>query len=147
MPSRGRERVGRSTSSACKSASRMTKANIKSVLILQPQDLKVVIDMRTAIDLVEQGYGEATAFPLINAPRRRVHSRKNVRVSSFPGGIDGLSVIGSLTRAESLAHDEKSQVFPYREHPVYLLWNSETSAHEAIMIGEILEKTICFSGI
>jgi len=125
----------------------MTKPNTKSVLILMPQDLKDVIDMRTAIDLVEQGYHEAGEFPLINAPRRRVHSRKNVRVSSFPGGIDGLSVIGSLTRAESLSHDEKSQVFPYREHPVYLLWDSETSELQAILIGEILEKTVGFSGI
>jgi ornithine cyclodeaminase len=120
---------------------------MKSVLILRPQDLKDVIDIATAIDLVEQGYREASQFPVINAPRRRVHSRKNVRVSSFPGGIDGLGVIGSLTRAESLRHDAANQVFPYREHPVYLLWDSETSELEAILIGEITEKRIGFSGI
>ena len=105
----------------------MTKANVKSLLVLRPQDLKDVVTMGEAIDLVEQGYREASEFPLINAPRRRVHSRKNVRVSSFPGGIDGLGVIGSLTRAESVAHDPKNQVYPYREHPVYVLWDSETS--------------------
>jgi ornithine cyclodeaminase len=120
---------------------------MKSVLLLRPQDLAGVIDMAKAIDLVEQGYREAAEFPLINAPRRRVHSRRNVRVSSFPGGIDGLGVIGSLTRAESLRHDEKSQVFPYREHPVYLLWDSGTSELEAILIGEITERRIGFSGI
>lgn len=97
--------------------------------------------------MVEQGYREASEFPLINAPRRRVHSRKNVRVSSFPGGIDGLGVIGSLTRAESVKHDPKNQVYPYRKHPVYVLWDSETSELEAILIGEIAEKSIGSSGL
>lgn len=125
----------------------MTKRNVKSVLLLGPQDLARSIAMAQAIDLVEQGYREASAFPLINAPRRRVHSRSNVRLSSFPGGIDGLGVIGSLTRAESLKHDAANQIFPYREHPVYLLWDSKTSELRAILIGEITEKRIGFSGI
>ena len=75
------------------------------VLLLRPQEIKDVIDIKQAIDLVEQGYREAQGFPIINAPRRRVHSRKNVRISSFPGGVDGLGVIGSLTRGEQVAHD------------------------------------------
>jgi alanine dehydrogenase len=125
----------------------MAKANVKSVLILRPQDLVDVVTMGEAIDLVEQGYREASEFPLINAPRRRVHSRKNVRVSSFPGGIDGLGVIGSLTRAESVAHDPKTQVYPYREHPVYVLWDSQTSELQAILIGEIAEKSIGSAGL
>ena len=49
------------------------------VLLLRPQDIADVIDMGKAIDLVEQGYREAQDFPLVNAPRRRVHSRKNAR--------------------------------------------------------------------
>ena len=98
------------------------------VLLLRPQEIKDVIDMKQAIDLVEQGYREAQGFPIINAPRRRVHSQQNVRISSFPGGIDGLGVIGSLTRGEQVAHDPRSQEYPYREHPVYLLWDSQTRA-------------------
>ena len=125
----------------------MTRANVKSVLILRPQDLKDVVTMAEAIDRVEQGYREASEFPLINAPRRRVHSRQNVRVSSFPGGIDGLGVIGSLTRAESVKHDPGNQVYPYREHPVYVLWDSATSELQAILIGEIAEKSIGTAGL
>jgi hypothetical protein len=79
------------------------------VLLLRPQEIKDVIDMKQAIDLVEQGYREAQGFPIINAPRRRVHSRKNVRISSFPGGVDGLGVIGSLTRGEQVMHDSTSR--------------------------------------
>jgi ornithine cyclodeaminase/alanine dehydrogenase-like protein (mu-crystallin family) len=62
------------------------KGNNYDVLLLRPQDIADLIDMSKAIDLVEQGYREAQDFPLINAPRRRVHSRGNVRISSFPGG-------------------------------------------------------------
>ena len=58
------------------------------VLLLRPHEITDVIDMAQAIDLVEQGYREAHGFPIINAPRRRVHSRSNVRISSFPGGVD-----------------------------------------------------------
>jgi ornithine cyclodeaminase len=117
------------------------------VLLLRPQDITNVIDIAQAIDLVEQGYREAQGFPIINAPRRRVHSRNNVRISSFPGGVDGLGVIGSLTRGEQVAHDPTSQDYPYREHPVYLLWNAETAALQCIMIGEITEKRVGFSSL
>ena len=116
--------------------------NRKSVLLLRPQDLTDVITIGEAIDLVERGYREASEFPIINAPRRRVHSRKNVRVSNFPGGVDGLNVIGSLTRAESVNNDPEHQVYPYREHPVYLLWDSTTAQLDAILIGEITEKRV-----
>jgi ornithine cyclodeaminase/alanine dehydrogenase-like protein (mu-crystallin family) len=122
-------------------------ANAKSVLFLGPPDVKDVIGMAEAIDLVERGYREAAEFPIGNAPRRRVHSREGVRVSSFPGGVDSLGIIGSLTRAESVAHDPKNQIYPYREHPVYLLWDSRTSALLAIIVGEITEKRVGFSSV
>lgn len=117
------------------------------VLLLRPQEIKDVIDIKQAIDLVEQGYREAQSFPIINAPRRRVHSKNNVRISNFPGGVDGLGVIGSLTRGEQVVHDSTSQEYPYREHPVYLLWNSQTAQLQCIMIGEITEKRVGFSSL
>ncbi len=120
-------------------------ANSNTILLLRPQEIKDVITMDRAIDLVEQGYKEAISFPIINAPRRRVHSKKNVRVSNFPGGVDGLGVIGSLTRAELVSNDPSNQVYPYREHPVYLLWDSETAHLQAILIGEITDKRVGFS--
>jgi ornithine cyclodeaminase/alanine dehydrogenase-like protein (mu-crystallin family) len=125
----------------------MAGSNLKSVLFLGPSDVTGIMEMGTAIDLVEQGYAGAAEFPIINAPRRRVHSRHGVRVSNFPGGVDALGIIGSLTRAESVAHDPKSQIYPYREHPVYLLWDSETSHLKAIMVGEITEKRVGFSSL
>jgi ornithine cyclodeaminase/alanine dehydrogenase-like protein (mu-crystallin family) len=126
---------------------RSMTVNIKQVLLLRPQDVKDVIDIGTAIDLVEQGYSEATARPMINAPRRRVHSKANVRVSNFPGGVDGLNVIGSMTRGELVAHEKNNQNIAQREHPVFLLWNAETGHLETMMIGEITEKTVGVSSI
>ncbi|MQA67067.1 MAG: hypothetical protein GEU76_14395 [Alphaproteobacteria bacterium] len=125
----------------------MTKSNVNSVLFLGPSDVKDVITMKEAIDLVDKGYADAAKFPIINAPRRRVHSPAGVRVSNFPGGVASLGVIGSLTRAEQVSHDPKNQVYPYREHPVYLLWDSETSRLNAIMVGEITDKRVGFSSV
>src|SRR6202035_980578 len=117
------------------------------VLLLRPHEITDVIDMAQAIDLVEQVYREAHGFPIINAPRRRVHSRNNVRVSNFPGGVDGLGVIGSLTRAESVRHHGEHQEYPHREHPVYLLWDSVTAHLQAILIGEITDRRIGYSSL
>src|SRR5437588_7291282 len=119
----------------------------RSVLLLRPHELTDLLTVGEAIDLVEPGYREAHEFPLINAPRRRVHSRENVRISNFPGGVDGLGVIGSLTRGEQVVHDATAQEYPYREHPVYLLWNAKTAQLQCIMIGEITEKRIGFSSL
>ena len=80
------------------------------VLLLRPQEITDVIDIAKAIDLVEQGYREAQGFPIINAPRWRVHSKKNVRISNFPGGVDGLGVIGSLTPRAGQARLHQSRL-------------------------------------
>ena len=73
--------------------------------------------------------------------------RRTCAFPAFPAAIDGLGVIGSLTRGEQVAHDASSQEYPYREHPVYLLWNSKTAQLQCIMIGEITEKRIGFSSL
>ncbi len=67
----------------------------KTFLLLRPQDIRGLITVEEAIDLIEQGYREAQDFPIVNAPRRRVHTPEGVRVSNFPGGIPGLGVIGT----------------------------------------------------
>lgn len=119
----------------------------ETILLLRPQDVKGLITVEEAIDLIEQGYREAQDFPLINAPRRRVHSPEGVRVSNFPGGVSGLGVIGSLTRAESVAHDPRNQTYPFREHPVYNLWDSKTSKLIAIIIGELFDERSGFPSV
>ena len=62
------------------------------VLLLKPNDLQGLVSMKDAIDAVEQGYRESTEYPVINGPRRRVHSPSGVRVSNFPGGFTNLAL-------------------------------------------------------
>lgn len=112
------------------------------VLLLRPHELQGLVSMKDAIDAIEQGYREANDFPVINAPRRRVHSPAGVRVSNFPGGVHGLGVIGSLTRAELVRQTEGNQSYAHREHPVYVLHGSDTGRLLAILIGEIDERTL-----
>ncbi len=103
--------------------------------------------MADTIDAIEQGYREAVEFPVINAPRRRVHSPAGVRVSSFPGGVHGLGVIGAETRAELVRQSESNQSYAYRGHPVYVLNDSTTGELRAILIGEIDEKTLGYTSL
>ncbi len=123
------------------------RRNRNSVLFLSPEDLQGMIRMEEAIEAVDQGYREAARFPVVNAPRRRVHSPDGIRVSNFPGGIPGMGVIGSMTRAETVAHDSTNQDYGYREHPVYLLWDSKTARLLSVMMGEINDERIGFSSL
>ena len=112
------------------------------VLLLRPADLRGLVGMEEAIDVIERGYAEAAAYPVINAPRRRVHSPDGVRVSSFPGGVHGLGAIGAQIRAELVAQTETNQSYSFRGPPVHVLSSSVTGALLAILIGEIDEKTL-----
>ena len=119
--------------------------NKNSVLFLGPHELNGLIKMEEAIDAVEQGYAWAEKHPIGNAPRRRVHSPDSVRVSNFPGGVPGLGVIGSLTRAEQVLQEGENQSYPYREHPVYVLWDPTSSKLLSIMVGEIFDQRTGYS--
>jgi alanine dehydrogenase len=123
------------------------RRNRNTVLFLRPDELKGLIRMDEAVEAVDQGYREAAAFPVVNAPRRRVHSPDGVRVSNFPGGIPGMGVIGSMTRAETVDLDPNNQEYGYREHPVYLLWDSKTARLLSVMMGEICDERIGFSSL
>lgn len=111
-------------------------------LLLKPGDLDGLVSMKDAIDAVETGYLDGHRHPVINAPRRRVHSPAGVRISNFPGGVHALGVIGSATRAELVVQAEHNQSYAYREHPIHLLHDSETGVLLSIVIGEINEKTL-----
>ena len=113
-----------------------------SVLLLKPDDLQGLVGMKEAIDAIEQGYRESTEYPVINAPRRRVHSPAGVRVSNFPGGVHKLGVIGAQVRAEHVAQEGTNQTYRHRERPVHVLHDSHTGRLLAILFGEIDEKTI-----
>jgi alanine dehydrogenase len=123
------------------------RRNRNTVLFLAPHELKGLIRMEEGIEAVDQGYREAAAFPVVNAPRRRVHSPDGVRVSNFPGGIPGMGVIGSMTRAETVSHTGEQQDYGYREHPVYLLWDSKTGKLQSVMMGEIFDDRLGFSSL
>ena len=116
-------------------------------LLLRPQDLKDLISMKEGIDVVELSYRQITDFPVINAPRRQVHSPAGMRVSNFPGGVPALGVIGAGIRADMVAQQESFQTIPYREHPVHVLHDSNTGQLLAILIGEISGRELGYTSI
>ena len=123
----------------------LTNRKTFKYLLLGPDDHKDLVSMADAIDLVEHGYREASDDPLVNAPRRRIHSPDGVRTSNFPGAVHGLGVIGSMTRTETVTHTADGQTCPYRGHPVHVLNDSHNGHLLCVMLGEAVEKTIGFS--
>lgn len=112
------------------------------VLIVKPDELQGLVGMKEAIDAVELAYKESTEFPVINAPRRRVHSPAGVRVSNFPGGVHALGVMGGQVRTELVVQEGTNQRYAHRAHPVHVINDSTTGELLAVMFGEIDEKTI-----
>ncbi|MGQ7792462.1 ornithine cyclodeaminase family protein [Faunimonas sp. B44] len=115
---------------------------MSEILLLRPHELLGLVGMAEAIDAVAAAYAGGSEYPVINAPRRRVHSPEGVRVSNFPGGVHALGVIGSQTRAELVGHGEGHQHYLRREPPVFVLNDSHTGELLAILIGEIPEKDL-----
>jgi ornithine cyclodeaminase/alanine dehydrogenase-like protein (mu-crystallin family) len=116
-------------------------------MLLHPEDLRGLVDMVDAIEVIENAYRDVAAFPVVNVPRQRVHSPNNVRVSTFSGGAPSLGVIGVAEHAERIAHSAGTQSTGAREHQVWVLHDSETSQLLAIMIGAINERTIGWEGV
>lgn len=113
-----------------------------TALLLRPPDLQGLVGMKEAVDAIEQGYRESTEFPVINAPRRRVHSPAGVRVSSFPGGVHALGVMGAQVRAELVVQEGANQTYAHRAPPVHVLHDSTSGELLAVLLGEIDERTI-----
>lgn len=116
-----------------------------SYLLLHPQDLDGLVGMEDAIDAIEQAFAGAAEFPVISAPRRRIHSPASVRFNSFPGGIHGLGIIGLASHAEVVVQDGPIQNFGNREHQIRLLHDSKDARLRAILIGAINEKNLGYT--
>lgn len=114
-------------------------------LLLHPEDLEGTVDMSDAIDAIERAYGEAASFPVVNAPRQRIHSPKGIRFNTFPGGIPGLNVIGVVEHAERLIQDGDRQLFADREHQICLLHDASNSQLLGILIGAISERSLGYT--
>ncbi len=118
-----------------------------AVLLLRPEELQGLVTMKEAIDIVEQAYRETHEYPAIGAPRRRVHSPADVRVSNFPGGVHALGVIGTGTRPDKINPGGDTQTKAYRGYPIHLVHDSSTGHLLSILIGEVDEKTLGYGSV
>jgi len=118
-------------------------------LLLRPEEIQDLVSMAEAIEAVEKGYSGGHRYPVINAPRRRVHSPAGVRISNFPGGVDEMGVIGAATRADHVVQLDagQNQQYAYREHPIHVLNDSETGQLLSIVVGEPVERSLGYTSL
>ncbi len=120
-------------------------ANDAGYLLLHPEDLEGLLSMAEAIDAVEKAYGEVATWPMINAPRRRIHSPDGVRFSSFPGAVPGLGAIGIVEHAERVVQDGPIQRTLDHEHQVCILHDASDAKLLAVLVGSIPEKLVGYT--
>ncbi len=119
----------------------------REVLLLRPEELQGLVTMADAIDIVAQGYLETVTYPAMAAPRRRVHSPADVRVSNFPGGVHAMGVIGTGTRPDKINPGGDTQTKALRGNPIHLIHDSHNGQLLAILIGEVDEKTLGYGSV
>jgi ornithine cyclodeaminase/alanine dehydrogenase-like protein (mu-crystallin family) len=111
-------------------------------LLLHPEDLEGLVGMEDAVDAIEKAYGEAATWPLVNAPRRRIHSPDGVRLGCFPGGVPELGVIGVVEHAERVVQEGPIQHTADLEHQVCVLHDSRNSKLLAVILGSVPERLV-----
>ncbi|MDX1484603.1 MAG: ornithine cyclodeaminase family protein [Alphaproteobacteria bacterium] len=114
-------------------------------LLLHPEDLDGLVGMEEAVDAVEKAYGEAATWPVVNAPRRRIHSPDGVRFSCFPGGVPELGVIGVVEHAERVVQEGPIQHTVDLEHQICVLHDSQDSKLLAVLVGSIPERLVGYT--
>jgi ornithine cyclodeaminase/alanine dehydrogenase len=121
------------------------RANGGHYLLLQPEDLEDLVDMADAIDAIERACGDAATWPIVNAPRRRIHSPDGVRFSCFPGGIPSRGVIGIVEHTERIVQDGPIQHSLDREHQICVLHDSRDASLLAMLVGSIPERLVGYT--
>src|SRR5262250_1713312 len=106
-------------------------------VLIQPRELRGIVNMNAAIDAVRAGFREWGENPQINAPRRRIHIPTGVRVSVHQGGVPAAQATGLMTHCEWVKPMAEEQVYPRLNHPVIVLYDSAEGELKGIIIGEI----------
>lgn len=114
-------------------------------LLLHPEELEGLVGMVGAIDAIEKAYAEAAAWPMGQAPRRRIHSPDSVRFSCFPGAVPALGVIGIVEHTERVVHEGPIQRTVDREHQICVLHDASDSRLLAMLVGSVPERVVGYT--
>ena len=106
-------------------------------VLIQPRELRGIVNMNAAIDAVRAGFREWGENPQINAPRRRIHIPTGVRVSVHQGGVPAAQATGLMTHCEWVKPMAEHQEYPRLNHPVIVLYDAAEGELKGIVIGEI----------
>lgn len=118
------------------------------MLLLSPDDIRGLISMKEAIEVVEEAIREWGQNPRWNFPRRRIHSPANARVSVHQGTVPGLGAAGLMTHCELVrVLPNNIQRYALRGRPVTVLYSAETAELLCILVGELSASDLVANGI
>ena len=108
-----------------------------SVRILSPRDLIDLVPIEDALIAIREAFRDFGNEPLLNAPRRRVHTKQGLRITVHQGIAPSSGVGGILSHAELIETDQFRQNFLHRGQPVTVVSNVSDGELIGILIGAI----------
>ncbi len=122
------------------------------VLVLRPEEIDGLINMKEAIEVVREGFIQWNKHPDFSEVRHRTHVPSNVRVSVHQGGLPSVGVTGLMTHCEwtrnpTTTEGHSIETFPVRGRPVQVLYDAENGELRCLIIGEPKPKELSLSGV
>lgn len=112
-------------------------AERKSTLLITENDLRGVITIAEANEVVHRAFEDWNREPVLNAARQRMHAKSGMRVTVHPGISPSANAGGVLVHCEVVDAASATQVYDIMAPPVAVVYNSDSGDLEAILVGAI----------
>lgn len=109
----------------------------RTSLLVTETELRGVLDIAQANDVVRQAFVDWSAEPGLNAARQRMHAASGMRVTVHPGISPSSSAGGVLVHCEIVDAASSTQVYDTMAPPVAVIYNPEDGHLEAVLVGAI----------
>jgi ornithine cyclodeaminase/alanine dehydrogenase-like protein (mu-crystallin family) len=115
----------------------MSEADRRASLLITEPELRGVLPIAKANEVVRQAFVDWSEQPVLNAVRQRMHARSGMRVTVHPGISPSASAGGVLIHVEVVDAASSTQVYDTMSPPVAVVYNSDNGRLEALVVGAV----------
>jgi len=105
-------------------------------LLIKSEELQGLLDIKSAIDAVREGFRDYQLAPHYSSPRVRMQ-HEDRRLTIHPGGCVNLGTAGVFIHKERFSFQNNSQQYTKAGKRVYVAYDSETAELQSIIVGSL----------
>ncbi len=105
-------------------------------LLIKSEELQGILDIKSAIDAVREGFRDYQLAPHYSSPRVRMQ-HEDRRLTIHPGGCINLGTAGVFIHKERFSFQNNSQQYTKAGKRVYVAYDSETAELQSIIVGSL----------